>query len=146
MKTTKTIVIKPSTKSKTLNPKASKQADPRAARRAALAQVMMGEGVVTPDQHTFIPKANVDTLESEIEAAYLEASIGKLLEIARSKRKLGKRELSRKLGTNHARISQLEGAENLELKSILQVLDSLDFDLELHLISRKDGEAIRARV
>ena len=106
----------------------------------------MGEGVVTPNKPSYIPKANVETLESDLEAAYVETSIGKLLETARSKRKVGKRELSRKLGTNHARVSQLEGAENLELKSILQVLDSLDFDLELHLISRKDGEVIRARV
>jgi ribosome-binding protein aMBF1 (putative translation factor) len=130
---------------KPLKPNQSK--DPRAARRAALAQVMvMGEGIVKPNKPSFIPKANVDTLETDIETAYIEASIGQLLETARSKRKVGKRELSRKLGTNHARVSQLEGAENLELKSILQVLDSLDFDLELHLISRKDGEVIRARM
>jgi ribosome-binding protein aMBF1 (putative translation factor) len=136
MKTTKAI---PVTK--------AKQADPRAARRAALAQIRsMGEGVVTPNKPSRIPKAKLETLESDLEAAYIEASIGKLLETARSKRKVGKRELSRKLGTNHARVSQLEGAENLELKSILQVLDSLDFDLELHLIPRKGGEVIRAKV
>jgi ribosome-binding protein aMBF1 (putative translation factor) len=124
-----------------------KLVDPRVARRAALAQVIqMGEGVVTPDKDSVIPEANVDLLEQEVEAAYVEATVGKLLETARQKRKLGKRELSRKLGTNHARISQLEGAENLELKSIIQVLDSLNYDLELHLVSRVDGNVIRARV
>lgn len=121
--------------------------DSRSARRAALAQIMnMGEGVVTPDKPTFIPHADVNDLVAEVEAGYVELTIGALLEQARSKRKVGKRELSRKLGSNHARVSQLEAAKNLELKSIVQVLDSLDYDLELHLISRHDGEVIRARV
>jgi ribosome-binding protein aMBF1 (putative translation factor) len=119
----------------------------RAARQAALAKVMqLGEGVVEPDQSTAIPVADPEQLEAELEQAYLELSIGGLLEQARSRRKLGKRELSRKLGTNHARISQLEQAENLELKSILNILDQLDYDLELRLISRKDGQVIRARL
>lgn len=121
--------------------------DTRAARQAALAQVMsMGEGVVYPDEPVALPTADVDSLASDIEVAYLQVSIGQLLETARSKRQVGKRELSRKLDTNHARISQLEGATNLELKSIVQVLHSLDYDLELHLVSRTDGEVIRARV
>lgn len=144
---TKLKMTKTKIKSKKVTPKTSAAIDPRAAKRAALEQVMqMGEGVITPDKASFIPTANIDTLEQDIETAYVEATIGKLLETARTTRNLGKRELSRKLGSNHARVSQLENAENLELKSILQVLDTLNYDLELHLISRLDKRVIRARV
>jgi hypothetical protein len=34
---------------------------------------------------------------------------------------------------------RLESLEDLELKSMLQVLDSLGFDLELHLMFQKMG-------
>ncbi len=148
MKTkTKIKRLKKPIQKKLLKKDGSVSSDSRTSRRAALARVMKMKGdVVVPDKPSFIPHADVSKLEAEVEAGYIEMTIGALLEQARSTRKLGKRELSRKLGSNHARISQLEGAENLELKSILQVLDSLDYDLELRLIPRHDGEVIRARV
>ena len=45
---------------------------------------------------------------------------------------------------NHARVMQLETARNLELHSILGVLDQLEFDLSISFVSRRDGKAFGA--
>ena len=93
---------------------------------------------------TGIRSENPSDLEGRVNTGVLEASIGALLLQARQSRGLGKRELARKLGTNHARVTQLETARNLELHSILGVLDQLEFDLSISFVSRRDGKAFGA--
>ncbi|MEY4532109.1 MAG: hypothetical protein RLZZ156_2832 [Deinococcota bacterium] len=93
-----------------------------------------------------IPNENPNTLEAQVNTGVFEQSIGALLTEARKSRGLGKRELARQLGTNHARVTQLENAQNLELQSILGVLDKLEFDLSIQFVSRRDGKAIGAMI
>jgi ribosome-binding protein aMBF1 (putative translation factor) len=115
------------------------------ARAAALAWAKN----VTQDEidqfaNTNIPNEDPTTLETQVNTGVLEQSIGALLTEARKSRGLGKRELARQLGTNHARVTQLEKAQNLELQSILGVLDKLEFDLSIQFVSRHDGKAFGA--
>jgi transcriptional regulator with XRE-family HTH domain len=77
-----------------------------------------------------------------------------MLELAR---KIGKRErpvrchlvsktrkLARKMGMNHARVSQIEQATNLELKSVLETAQLLEYDVSISLIPREGGKAFGA--
>ena len=115
------------------------------ARAAALqwaAQITQAEIDAIPEIE--ILTENVAELEARVNTGVLEQTIGELLMEARKSRGLGKREFARRLGTNHARISQLEAAGNLELNSILSVLEQLDYDLSIQFISRKDGKVIGA--
>ena len=94
------------------------------ARAAALqwaAQITQTEIDAIPEIE--ILTENVAELEARVNTGVLEQTIGELLMEARKSRGLGKREFARRLGTNHARISQLEAAGNLELNSILSVLE-----------------------
>jgi hypothetical protein len=113
------------------------------ARQAALRRVMMmGEGPVIPKIASYIPDEDPRELLELVEQGYMESKIGALLEDARKTRDIGKRELARSLGTTHGRISALEKAVNLELKSITEVADALGFDVQVTLISREDGATL----
>jgi DNA-binding transcriptional regulator YiaG len=117
------------------------------ARRAALEQVMeMGEAPVQLDASFVIPNENPAALEGRVNHALFEATVGELLEAARRERGLGKREFARVLGTTHARVAQLEHADNLELKSVLETAAALEYDLELSLIPRTGGRTLGAVV
>jgi hypothetical protein len=117
----------------------------REARKAALARVLaMTEDNIIPDVPTFIPEENPDQLLEVVEQAYLSSKIGDLLEMARKQRKVGKRELARALQTSHGRITALEKAVNLELKSITAVAGELGFDVQVSLIPRDGGTSLGA--
>ena len=121
--------------------------DNRAKRKAALAAVMqMGEGPVIPKSKTALPSEAVEHLEQTVEKGYLAQTIGELLEKARQTRGLGKRELARKLETSHGRVSKLEQSENIELKSLLEVAQTLGYDLSISLIPKEGGVALGAVV
>jgi|GEM_PF-6876788 len=115
-------------------------------RTKALEQVLqMGEGPVLPGVPLpEVPTEDPQKLEARVEDGYLHQTVGQLLERARLERGMGKRELARKLGTYHARVSQLEQAENLELKSLLAALNELGYDLELSVIDRESGRTMGA--
>jgi hypothetical protein len=113
------------------------------ARKAALARVMARtDDIIYPKTPTFIPESDPDTLLETVEQAYLSEKIGELLEAARKQRKVGKRELARALQTSHGRISALEKAENLELKSIAAVAAQLGFDVQVSLIPKDGGMSL----
>jgi Helix-turn-helix domain len=113
------------------------------ARQAALQRVMMmGEGPVIPKHPVEIPDEDPSELLERVEKGYMELKIGALLEDARKTRDIGKRELARSLGTTHGRISTLEKAQNLELKSITEVAGALGFDVQVTLVSRDDGATL----
>lgn len=117
----------------------------REARKAALAKVLaMTEDNIIPEVPTFIPEENPDQLLEVVEQAYMSSKIGDLLEMARKQRKVGKRELARALQTSHGRITALENAVNLELKSITAVAGELGFDVQVNLISRDGGTSLGA--
>jgi DNA-binding transcriptional regulator YiaG len=117
------------------------------ARRAALERVMgMGEAPIRLDASLEIPEEDPTQLEGRVNHAYLEATVGELLEAARRERGLGKREFARVLGTTHGRVGQLEQADNLELKSVLETAAALEYDLELSLIPRAGGRTLGAVV
>jgi ribosome-binding protein aMBF1 (putative translation factor) len=109
-------------------------------RKAALAAVMqMGEGQVVPKKKQAIPSQTLEDLKSAVESGYLAQTVGQLIEQARKTRGLGKRELARKLETTHGRVSKLEQSENIELKSLLEVAQTLDYDLSISLIPKEGG-------
>lgn len=121
--------------------------DNRTKRKAALAAVMqMGEGPVTPKTKTVLPSEAVEQLEQTIAQGYLAQTIGELLEKARQTRGLGKRELARKLETSHGRVSKLEQSENIELKSLFEVAQTLGYDLSISLIPKEGGASLGAVV
>jgi hypothetical protein len=45
---------------------------------------------------------------------------------------------------NHARVSQIEQASNLELKSVLETAQLLKYDVSISLIPREGGKAFGA--
>ena len=118
----------------------------REARKAALEHVLqMRDEVITPDgPDRTVPETSTETMLEMVEQGYVQATIGALLEQARLTRKVGKRELARKMGRNHARISQLEAATNLELKSVLETADLLEYDVSISLVPREGGLAFGA--
>jgi ribosome-binding protein aMBF1 (putative translation factor) len=112
-------------------------------RKAALAAVMqMGEGQVVPKKKQAIPSQTLEHLESAVESGYLAQTVGQLIEQARKTRGLGKRELARKLATTHGRVSKLEQSGNIELKSLLEVAQTLDYDLSISLIPKEGGASL----
>jgi ribosome-binding protein aMBF1 (putative translation factor) len=115
----------------------------REERRAALEQVMqMREEVITPDgPNREIPETGLEETIELVARGYVQATIGELLEQARLTRKIGKRELARKMGMNHARVSQIEQATNLELKSVLETAQLLEYDVSISLVPREGGKA-----
>jgi ribosome-binding protein aMBF1 (putative translation factor) len=115
-------------------------------RRAALEQVMqMREEVITPDgPNREIPETGLEETMAMVARGYVQATIGELLEQARLTRKIGKRELARKMGMNHARVSQIEQATNLELKSVLETAQLLEYDVSISLVPRDGGKAFGA--
>jgi ribosome-binding protein aMBF1 (putative translation factor) len=114
----------------------------REARREALQRVIARrDDVIIPKKLTFIPE-DAPPLETILQAALLEKTVGGLLEDARKERKVSKRELARKLNTVHARVSQMEKASNLELRSILEVARSLGYDVEITLIPQQGGRSL----
>lgn len=115
----------------------------RAARKAALKRVLeRQDDVITPKLAVFIPDSDPTHLLETVEQAHIEIQIGTLLETARKTRDIGKRELARSLGTTHGRISTLEKAKNLELKSITDVAYALGFDVQITLVSRNNGTTL----
>jgi hypothetical protein len=115
----------------------------REARRAALKRVLnRTDSVIVPKIPVEIPESDPADLLELVEQGYMELKIGALLEDARKTRDIGKRELARSLGTTHGRISTLEKAQNLELKSITEVAGALGFDVQVTLVSRNDGATI----
>ena len=118
----------------------------REARRAALEQVMrMRDEVITPDGPAReIPETGLEETVKLVARGYLQATIGELLEQARLTRKVGKRELARRMGMNHARVSQIEQASNLELKSVLETAQLLEYDVSISLVPREGGKALGA--
>ena len=112
-------------------------------RKAALKAVMqMGEGPVIPKKASKIPTESVEQLAATVESGYLVQTIGELLEKARQARGLGKRELARQLKTSHGRISKIEQSDNLELKSLLEVAQSLGYDLSISLLPQEGGAVL----
>lgn len=119
--------------------------DSRTKRKAALAAVkQMGEGPVVPTQQHLIPNPSFDDLASAVDTAYLVQTVGELLEKARHLRGLGKRELARRLETSHGRIGKLEQSKNLELNSLLEVAQTLGYDISISLIPKDGGTTIQA--
>ena len=117
------------------------------ARKAALAKVLaMREDNIVPEKPMPIPSANPEMLLETVEQAFIASKIGNLLEMARKQRKIGKRELARALQTSHGRISTLENAENLELKSIRAVAEELGFEVQVSLIPRDGGRNLETRI
>jgi ribosome-binding protein aMBF1 (putative translation factor) len=118
----------------------------REERRAALEQVLqMREEVITPDgPKREIPETGLEETIELVARGYVQATIGELLEQARLTRKIGKRELARKMGMNHARVSQIEQATNLELKSVLETAQLLEYDVSISLVPREGGKAFGA--
>ena len=115
------------------------------ARRAALERVLaMREDVIIPEKPQPIPETSLEEMLEMVERGYLEATIGQLLEKARTARNVGKRELARRMNTNHSRVSQMEGAVNLELKSVLEAAGLLDYDVRIALVPREGGRGIGA--
>ena len=117
----------------------------REAGKAALTKVLaMTEDNIIPDVPTFIPDESPAQLLEVVEQAYMSSKIGDLLEMARKQRKIGKRQLARALQTSHGRITALENAVNLELKSITSVAGELGFDVQVNLIPRDGGTSLGA--
>ena len=106
----------------------------------------MGEGPVIPDRPVNIPETTQEELEAMVTRGCLEATVGELLEEARRERGLGKRELARALSTTHGRVTTLENAQNLDLKSVLEFASALGYDPELSLIPRSGGRTLGAVV
>jgi Helix-turn-helix domain len=115
----------------------------REARKAALKRVLARrDDIIIPKHPVEIPDEDPSDLLERVEKGYMELKIGALLEDARKTRDIGKRELARSLGTTHGRISTLEKAQNLELKSITEVAGALGFDVQVTLVSREDGATL----
>jgi Helix-turn-helix domain len=115
----------------------------REARKAALKRVLARrDDIIIPKHPVEIPDEDPSELLERVEKGYMELKIGALLEDARKTRDIGKRELARSLGTTHGRISTLEKAQNLELKSITEVAGALGFDVQVTLVSREDGATL----
>ncbi len=117
------------------------------ARKAAWETVkqMRDEYIVPSNGMYELPEADVQNLENIVESAYLEATIGELLETARKSRSKGKRALAKQLGTNHARVAKIEQSSNIELKSLMQAAKALEYQVRVTLEPiNGQGEAISA--
>ena len=117
----------------------------REARKAALERVMKcTDDIIIPKGPVFLVESDPADLLETVERGYIASKIGDLLEQARKQRKIGKRELARALQTSHGRISALEKADNLELKSITVVAAELGFDVQISLIPKDGGTSLGA--
>ena len=116
----------------------------RAARHAAAWEELRGSGEepVVPDETQPIPEATLAELTSTVTRVVEARRVGELLERARLRRGLGKRAAARALGAAHARVSQLEAAENVELRTMLAYLRELDFNVMIVAVPAEGGDGI----
>jgi hypothetical protein len=121
-------------------------------RRAVLeAMLNLPEGAVVPTTSQPILEANPDDLETIIEEGVLALTIGELLELARTERGVGVRELARRLNLHHARVKQLEDAgrghpENMEVQSLARQAKALSYRVRIVLEPVEGGRNLEARL
>jgi hypothetical protein len=94
-------------------------------KHAALEEVMqLHEDIITPDgPNRKIPETNLEETIKQIARGDVQATISELLKQAR---------LTRKMGMNHARVSQIKQASNL-VKSVLETVQLLEHQHQEHL-------------
>ncbi len=119
----------------------------RAKRQAALKALAKQQGdVIVPKKSQPLYEADVDALESLVTAEVQKRQIGELVSSAMAYRRVGVRELGRRVKRSHSQIVALGKSKNLEISTLLTIADSLDFDVELSLKPREGGKAIRGEI
>jgi DNA-binding Xre family transcriptional regulator len=119
----------------------------RAKRRAALKALAKQQGdVIVPKKPQALEEANVAGLEELVTAEVQKRQIGELVSSAMAYRRVGVRELGRRVKRSHSQIIALEKSKNLEISTLLTIADSLDFDVELSLKPREGGQTIHAKL
>jgi hypothetical protein len=119
----------------------------RAKRRAALKRLASYEAdVIIPVKPQKLPEAKVEELLDIVTGEVQKRQIGELISSAMAYRQIGVRALARRIKRSHSQIIALEQASNLELRTLLSIADSLDFDVELKLIPREGGQALQAEL
>jgi hypothetical protein len=127
--------------------RAKDKAKNRAKRRAALKTLAGYEAdVIIPAKPQKLPEAKVEELLDTVTSEVQKRQIGELISSAMAYRQVGVRALARRIKRSHSQIIALEQASNLELRTLLSIADSLDFDVELKLIPREGGQALQAEL
>jgi predicted XRE-type DNA-binding protein len=83
-------------------------------------------------------------IHEAVEDLLVTEAIGEALQTARKTRQLTGAELGKRLGVGRSRISQLEHkTSEYDLTTLYRVVDALGYDLELTLVPRGKGKAIK---
>ena len=83
-------------------------------------------------------------ISEAVEEMLITEAVGEALQTARKTRKLTGTELGKRLGVGRSRISQLEHKESeYDLSTLYRVFDALGYDLELRIVPRGKGKAIK---
>jgi hypothetical protein len=88
-------------------------------------------------------EVNVSELRQDLNAAVLESVVGEMLRQARLQRGLTGEQAGALFGVKRARVSQMEtSGDVLQLQTLVQYAQSLDFDVQLSLIPRNGGSVL----
>ena len=102
-------------------------------------------GLLTNQHNAQLQTVNSDELERTVKAELLARSAGALLRQARETRGKSLSQLGTDLGISKGRVHQREQTSaNLEMKTILEQAEALEYEVELVLKPKHGGQEIRA--
>jgi DNA-binding XRE family transcriptional regulator len=102
-------------------------------------------GLLISQQNAQRQTINSDELERTVKAELLARSAGALLRQARETRGKSLSQLGNELGISKGRVHQREqNNANLEMKTILEQAEALEYEVELVLKPKHGGQEIRA--
>lgn len=102
-------------------------------------------GILEPKQNQSPQTSTPAELERTFKAAVLARNAGTLLRAARETRGKSLSQLGLELGISKGRVHQREQAKaNLEIKTILEQAEALEYEVELVFKPKQGGQEIRA--
>ena len=102
-------------------------------------------GLLEAKQNRVIQTTTPEELERTFKAELLARSAGALLRQARENRGKSLSKLGQELGISKGRVHQREQKDaNLEIKTILEQAEALEYEVELVLKPKHGGQEIRA--
>ncbi len=112
---------------------------------ATFSQEEIKTGLLTNQHSPQLQTVNSDELERTVKAELLARSAGALLRQARETRGKSLSQLGTDLGISKGRVHQREqNNANLEMKTIFEQAEALEYEVELVLKPKHGGQEIRA--
>jgi ribosome-binding protein aMBF1 (putative translation factor) len=86
-----------------------------------------------------------EQIEQTVEEELHLRAVGQLIAKARKVKGLSHRQLAERVGVKHPRVVQVEQGENLEIATLFDYAQALEYDLEVRLVPKRGGEVLSAR-